>query len=479
MDKTTFGKLVMENETQFYRIAKSILQSDEDCADAASEAVAKGFAALPTLKEDAYAKTWLIRILIRECWRIQKNNRRYVPLEESFHPSSAPQEYSHLYSALSQLPTHQRLPLVMYYLEGFSVKEIAEITELPAGTVKSRMARGRAKLRMSESPSRKNISLENTAPKLQKKSVVKRGFLLLAAALACTATALAASDFRLFDLFNLGKDTREAGSLIQTDPSLTAETEGAWSEPLLSIKESLFDGQILYLYASSAGTGQKYTLGIDRILINGKDSVPVTFGPDQTLENGCGYVLRADLESINVTPPFTVTLPLSVYEKTEGQDIALTENPSQGLSRPRQYENQEITYTVEVSGKVLTPADRSFAGSDYTLTVSNLSATSTRISFSCLYEMTPSQREAYENQDSVLTIPAVFDFSGEECLLQDAMMEDIENGIFITADYSGISLEDDFFIIAARRGIPDPQTGKINLENCSLENKIKIQLSDN
>ena len=409
----------------------------------------------------------------------KKNNRRYVPLEESFHPSSAPQEYSHLYSALSQLPTHQRLPLVMYYLEGFSVKEIAEITELPAGTVKSRMARGRAKLRMSESPSRKNISLENTAPKLQKKSVVKRGFLLLAAALACTATALAASDFRLFDLFNLGKDTREAGSLIQTDPSLTAETEGAWSEPLLSIKESLFDGQILYLYASSAGTGQKYTLGIDRILINGKDSVPVTFGPDQTLENSCGYVLRADLESINVTPPFTVTLPLSVYEKTEGQDIALTENPSQGLSRPRQYENQEITYTVEVSGKVLTPADRSFAGSDYTLTVSNLSATSTRISFSCLYEMTPSQREAYENQDSVLTIPAVFDFSGEECLLQDAMMEDIENGIFITADYSGISLEDDFFIIAARRGIPDPQTGKINLENCSLENKIKIQLSDN
>lgn len=332
---------------------------------------------------------------------------------------------------------------------------------------------------MSESPSRKNISLENTAPKLQKKSVVKRGFLLLAAALACTATALAASDFRLFDLFNLGKDTREAGSLIQTDPSLTAETEGAWSEPLLSIKESLFDGQILYLYASFAGTGQKYTLGIDRILINGKDSVPVTFGPDQTLENGCGYVLRADLESINVTPPFTVTLPLSVYEKTEGQDIALTENPSQGLSRPRQYENQEITYTVEVSGKVLTPADRSFAGSDYTLTVSNLSATSTRISFSCLYEMTPSQREAYENQDSVLTIPAVFDFSGEECLLQDAMMEDIENGIFITADYSGVSLEDDFFIIAARRGIPDPQTGKINLENCSLENKIKIQLSDN
>ena len=95
----------------------------------------------------------------------------------------------------------------MYYLEGFSVKEIAEITELPAGTVKSRMARGRAKLKMSESPSRKNISLENTAPKLQKKSVVKRGFLLLAAALACTATALAASDFRLFDLFNLGKDT--------------------------------------------------------------------------------------------------------------------------------------------------------------------------------------------------------------------------------------------------------------------------------
>lgn len=100
MDKTTFGKLVMENETQFYRIAKSILQSDEDCADAASEAVAKGFAALPTLKEDAYAKTWLIRILIRECWRIQKKQPEV---------RTSGREFSSLFRASGILSPVQRL----------------------------------------------------------------------------------------------------------------------------------------------------------------------------------------------------------------------------------------------------------------------------------------------------------------------------------------------------------------------------------
>ena len=49
----------------FYRIAKSILRSDEDCADAAQEAVMKAFEKLHTLRDDRYAKTWLIRILIK------------------------------------------------------------------------------------------------------------------------------------------------------------------------------------------------------------------------------------------------------------------------------------------------------------------------------------------------------------------------------------------------------------------------------
>ncbi len=55
--------------------------------------------------------------------------------------------YSELYEALSGLPCELRVALELYYLERYAVKEIADIMELPEGTVKSRMSRGREQLR--------------------------------------------------------------------------------------------------------------------------------------------------------------------------------------------------------------------------------------------------------------------------------------------------------------------------------------------
>ena len=70
MDKERFGEMILANERQFYRIAKSILRKDEDCQDAAQEAIARAFGHLGSLKEDAYANTWFTRILIRECYTL-------------------------------------------------------------------------------------------------------------------------------------------------------------------------------------------------------------------------------------------------------------------------------------------------------------------------------------------------------------------------------------------------------------------------
>lgn len=149
MERQAFAKLVIENERQLYRIAKSILKSDEDCADAAQEAVARGFAALPALKEERYAKTWLIRILIHECYRIAKERAKFLSLEQETQRRDCGKnkDYSELYEALSSLPADFRVTLVMHYMEGYSVKEMADILQLPEGTVKSRMARGREQLR--------------------------------------------------------------------------------------------------------------------------------------------------------------------------------------------------------------------------------------------------------------------------------------------------------------------------------------------
>lgn len=150
MEKEAFGNLILENEVQLYRIAKSILKRDEDCADAAQEAIARAFEKLHTLKRDEYAKTWLIRILIHECYRLAARRKKELALPENwpdYWEAEEKENYSSLYEALQKLDTEFRVVLVLHYLEGFSVEETAGILKIPKGTVKSRLHRGREKMK--------------------------------------------------------------------------------------------------------------------------------------------------------------------------------------------------------------------------------------------------------------------------------------------------------------------------------------------
>ena len=147
MDRKTFGQLVMDNEVQLYRIAKSILKNDEDCADAAQEAVKKAFEKLDSLREDRYAKTWLIKILIRVCYDFVSEKKNKISLEEQYNLQETKEKYEDLYEALHVLEKDFRVVLVLHYLEGYQVAEIAELLSVPEGTVKSRLYRGREKLK--------------------------------------------------------------------------------------------------------------------------------------------------------------------------------------------------------------------------------------------------------------------------------------------------------------------------------------------
>ena len=70
MNKKELGALIIDGTDDFYRVAKSILKEDADCQDAVQEAVSKAFAKIDTLREKKYAKTWFIRILLNECYRM-------------------------------------------------------------------------------------------------------------------------------------------------------------------------------------------------------------------------------------------------------------------------------------------------------------------------------------------------------------------------------------------------------------------------
>lgn len=148
MTKQELVDLIIAFTDDFYRIAKAILKEDADCEDAMSSAIVKGFSKICTLKQKEYAKTWFSRILINECQMILRKRKREVAYEERVLTEEAAQlDYSDLYQNLMQLDISYRLPLVMYYFDGFKIREIADILEMSESAIKMRLNRGKIQLR--------------------------------------------------------------------------------------------------------------------------------------------------------------------------------------------------------------------------------------------------------------------------------------------------------------------------------------------
>lgn len=149
MTKEQLGNLIIASEDTMYHVAKTLLKSDADCADAIQEAIVKAFCEIHTLRKDSCAKTWLVRIVINECYAIMRKEKRLVSLEDAALEQEAEEkgDYSDLYEAVSRLPEEIRLTVTLYYMEGYHIKEIAALMKTTESAVKNRLMRARAKLK--------------------------------------------------------------------------------------------------------------------------------------------------------------------------------------------------------------------------------------------------------------------------------------------------------------------------------------------
>lgn len=151
MTKEQLGTLIIDSEETMYRVAKSLLYNDADCADAIQEAIVKAFSKLHTLREDSYARTWLIRILMNECYTVMRREKKVISLEDYQMEDQAAEkeDYSELYEAIFKLPEQVRLCVTLYYMEGYSVKEVAKLLDTTESAVKNRLLKARAALKES------------------------------------------------------------------------------------------------------------------------------------------------------------------------------------------------------------------------------------------------------------------------------------------------------------------------------------------
>lgn len=153
MDKDEFIEFMMEAEADMFHIAFSILRRGQDCSDAVQEAVMKAYTKRDTLRNPVYFKTWVMRILINECYSLLRRQKKVIPIEEQVLDTQVNfkdyvrEEYLDLYRAIDSLKEKDRICVLLYYIEDYPVRQIAEILEMPEGTVKSRLRRARMQLK--------------------------------------------------------------------------------------------------------------------------------------------------------------------------------------------------------------------------------------------------------------------------------------------------------------------------------------------
>ena len=165
-DGDAFAEAVTEMQASLYRIARAYLVSESDIADALQETILNGWKNISGLKQPEYFRTWMIRILIRECLKIQKKNRYEIPYEESFQKEDGAGEKTISFAQRASerkewqpgyglefedmmrlLDEPVRKIFVLYYGEGYSTAEIAGLLGISEAAVRQRLSRGRREIK--------------------------------------------------------------------------------------------------------------------------------------------------------------------------------------------------------------------------------------------------------------------------------------------------------------------------------------------
>ena len=153
MTSAEFAERIVEMQETLYRVCYSILPQACDREDAVQECIRIAWQKRSSLRDQQYLQTWVIRILIHECYALLGRGKRehlteaaMEALPERIAPPDVDAEF---HDALIALPASLRLPVTLHYLEGYPLSDIARMLRLPTGTVKSRLNRARRQLKTS------------------------------------------------------------------------------------------------------------------------------------------------------------------------------------------------------------------------------------------------------------------------------------------------------------------------------------------
>lgn len=136
-DHQAILSLIEMDEEILYRIAFTYLKNEQDALDVMQDLVYKALKKMHTVKQREYARTWLVRVLINCCKDHLRKRQPTVSIEE--HHQVEWVIYSDMERLLEHLSLSEQQLVYMKYFQQLKNKEIAELNQIPEGTVKSKL----------------------------------------------------------------------------------------------------------------------------------------------------------------------------------------------------------------------------------------------------------------------------------------------------------------------------------------------------
>ncbi|MDE6707055.1 MAG: RNA polymerase sigma factor [Oscillospiraceae bacterium] len=138
-------ELVNQYGDMLYRICLLSLKNHADAEDAVQEVFLKYFTRAPEFDSENHRKAWLITVALNQCKTIHRQKKRSIPTEPELLKISETisQENHAILDALMQVPEKFRIVLILYYVEGYKIQEIANLIGKSSSAVKMRLSKGR------------------------------------------------------------------------------------------------------------------------------------------------------------------------------------------------------------------------------------------------------------------------------------------------------------------------------------------------
>lgn len=152
-DEEAFVILMQRHERRIYNLAYRMLGRPEDARDATQDAFLSCFRHLPSFRGEAAFSTWLHRIAINACYDMARRRKPAASLEDNLVEQPATGDHADraaasadVQRALLEVPPEFRMVLILHELQDWPLDDIAGALDVPVGTVKSRLHRGRVAL---------------------------------------------------------------------------------------------------------------------------------------------------------------------------------------------------------------------------------------------------------------------------------------------------------------------------------------------